>query len=256
MKKIITPADIQLIQPEWREVKTKLENILTKAPANLKKALTSQFLPITPGLGALLLLVIAKKQNLHLGKQQQIVDLAVSINLLQMTIAIHQNLVHTSANKKDDLVYSGDFLLTEFFDLVIEAVQDKAYLTKNAKVIQQIVSGQIFDLSLKSKATFGEIKQNLAAKSTIFALAAEEGAYFTGDTIEEVRIFKEIGARLGVNLEALDLPSARYRKHINNYLVENKEKVDFSLLSLPPAENLTVLKKINKRLLDKKSPAT
>ena len=81
-----------------------------------------------------------------------------------MATLIHDDIIDDSPKRrgavsvqaafgKDTAVYTGDFLFTIFFDLLVETMTGSPYLTRNARTMCKILTGELgqmdnrFDLS-------------------------------------------------------------------------------------------------------------
>lgn len=135
-----------------------------------------------------------------------------------MATLIHDDIIDDSPKRrgavsvqaafgKDTAVYTGDFLFTIFFDLLVETMTGSPYLTRNARTMRKILTGELgqmdnrFDLSQSLLNYYRNVNGKTAA---IFSLAAEEGAYFGHGDRRTINLAKRIGQNIGISFQILD----------------------------------------------------
>ena len=135
-----------------------------------------------------------------------------------MATLIHDDIIDDSPKRrgavsvqaafgKDTAVYTGDFLFTIFFDLLVETMTGSPYLTRNARTMRKILTGELgqmdnrFDLDQSLLDYYRNINGKTAA---IFSLAAEEGAYFGHADHRTINLAKRIGQNIGISFQILD----------------------------------------------------
>ena len=85
---------------------------------------------------------------------KQTIKLASSIEILHMATLIHDDIIDDSDERrgnvsiqatfgKDVAVYTGDLLFTEFFDLMLNAIDENEYLVRNAQTMRKILNGEL-----------------------------------------------------------------------------------------------------------------
>ena len=81
---------------------------------------------------------------------ERTIKLASSIEILHMATLIHDDIIDDSDERrgnvsiqaafgKDVAVYTGDLLFTDFFDLMLDAIDEHEYLVRNAQTMRKIL---------------------------------------------------------------------------------------------------------------------
>ncbi|MEY8294850.1 polyprenyl synthetase family protein [Limosilactobacillus caviae] len=163
-------------------------------------------------------LIFANINKSAADEQAKLVKIAASLEILHMATLIHDDIIDDSPKRrgavsiqaafgKDTAVYSGDFLFTVFFDLLVETMSSSPYLTRNAKTMRKILTGELgqmdnrFDLDQSLLDYYRNVNGKTAA---IFSLAAEEGAYFGHADHHTINLAKRIGQNIGISFQILD----------------------------------------------------
>ena len=148
----------------------------------------------------------------------QTIKLASSIEILHMATLIHDDIIDDSDERrgnvsiqaafgKDVAVYTGDLLFTDFFDLMLDAIDEHAYLVRNAQTMRQILNGELgqmaerFNLKQSLADYLNDVKGKTAA---LFRLAAEEGAHFAGGSAKQSETLAQFGENLGIAFQIVD----------------------------------------------------
>ena len=151
-------------------------------------------------------------------EQERLIKIASSLEVLHMATLIHDDIIDDSPKRrgavsvqaafgKDTAVYTGDFLFTIFFDLLVETMTGSPYLTRNARTMRKILTGELgqmdnrFDLDQSLLDYYRNVNGKTAA---IFSLAAEEGAYFGHSDRRTINLAKRIGQNIGISFQILD----------------------------------------------------
>ncbi|MBM7635653.1 polyprenyl synthetase family protein [Streptococcus saliviloxodontae] len=144
--------------------------------------------------------------------------IAASLEVLHMATLIHDDVIDDSPLRrgqvtiqsqygKDIAVYTGDLLFTIFFKLMLETMSDTPYMAINAKIMRNILLGELDQMSLRFNQT-QHIRQYLHAISgktaALFKLASQEGAYFGGASTEIIHRSARIGHSIGMAFQILD----------------------------------------------------
>lgn len=148
----------------------------------------------------------------------RLIKIAASLEILHMATLIHDDIIDDSPKRrgtvsiqaafgKDTAVYSGDFLFTIFFDLLVETMANSPYLSRNARTMRKILTGELgqmdnrFNCQQSLLAYFRNVNGKTAA---LFSLAAEEGAYFGQASRRQIILAKRIGQNIGISFQILD----------------------------------------------------
>lgn len=143
---------------------------------------------------------------------------ASSIELLHMATLVHDDIIDDSPKRrgvasiqskfgKDVAVYSGDYLFTLFFKLIVNQIQDLKLIEKNIDTMHAILKGELnqkakrYDLAFDKISYFRTIYGKTAA---IFGLACYEGAVMGGYPQTKCKLARKIGEHIGVIFQIYD----------------------------------------------------
>lgn len=164
------------------------------------------------------LLLLFSKSAQARPADERLLKLAASIEVLHTATLLHDDVIDDSPKRrgqvsiqsafgKDIAVYAGDLLFTVFFDLIAEVLYDSPYLQINARVMRQILNGEIQQMNARfdTEQTFLSYLRNINGKTAaIFSLACVEGAFFGQADPSEVKLAKQIGQNIGLSFQMLD----------------------------------------------------
>ncbi|RPA60964.1 polyprenyl synthetase family protein [Aerococcus agrisoli] len=150
--------------------------------------------------------------------QDRLNNIAASLEILHMATLIHDDVIDDSPLRrgqvtiqsqygKDVAVYTGDFLFTQFFDLIIDNVDDREYLNINAQTMERILLGELNQMYKRfdQAETVEEYLENITGKTAeLFWLAAMEGAHFGGTRDDVTKLAGSIGKNIGMAFQVLD----------------------------------------------------
>ena len=99
-------------------------------------------------------LLFANINHQTVAEQEKLIKIASSLEVLHMATLIHDDIIDDSPKRrgavsvqaafgKDTAVYTGDFLFTIFFDLLVETMTGSPYLTRNARTMRKILTGEL-----------------------------------------------------------------------------------------------------------------
>lgn len=192
---------------------------------------------------------------------QALIEIAASIEILHMATLIHDDIVDDSPLRrntvtiqsqfgKDVAVYTGDFLFTVFFDLVLKTMNGSPYMAVNAKTMKKILVGELDQMQLRYQQD-QKVRDYLRAISgktaALFRLACREGAYFSGASKEITRLAGHIGHNIGMAFQILDdiLDYSADRSRFNKPVLEDLTTGVYSLpLLLAMAHNPQAFQKL------------
>lgn len=198
-------------------------------------------------------------------KSEQLTKIAASLEILHMATLIHDDVIDDSPLRrgqktiqtsfgKDVAVYTGDFLFTVFFELILETMQNSPFMTVNAKAMKKILVGELDQMQLyfNQDQSIRDYLRSISGKTAeLFRLASKEGAYFGGASPEVVSRAGRIGYNIGMTFQILDdiLDYTAKPKDFNKPVLEDITNGVYSLpLLFALKENPTAFKE----LLDKK----
>ncbi|AEG39855.1 polyprenyl synthetase family protein [Lactobacillus kefiranofaciens] len=149
---------------------------------------------------------------------EQTIKLGASIEILHMATLIHDDIIDDSDKRrgavsiqaafgKDVAVYTGDLLFTDFFDLMLGAINEHDYFVRNAQTMRQILNGELgqmgqrFNLKQTLNSYISDVRGKTAA---LFRLAAEEGAHFAGGNHAQTMALANFAENLGIAFQIVD----------------------------------------------------
>ncbi|CCI84309.1 trans-hexaprenyltranstransferase [Lactobacillus pasteurii DSM 23907 = CRBIP 24.76] len=200
----------------------------------------------------------------------QLIQLAASIEILHMATLIHDDIIDEADERrgqasiqthfgKDVAVYAGDLLFTHFFDLILRAGADRIYLSKNAHTMHHILDGELSQMGARfnQAQTIEQYIANVKGKTAaLLKLAAEEGAYFAGADAKKTQLMAEFGEKIGIAFQIVDdILDYTGSKNFNKPTLEDLKTGVYSLPILLALQN-NDLKLALKKLLDKKDQMT
>ncbi|MBB1080264.1 polyprenyl synthetase family protein [Limosilactobacillus sp. STM2_1] len=197
-------------------------------------------------------LLFADINNKQSEERNQLIKIAASLEILHMATLIHDDIIDDSPKRrgavsiqsafgKDTAVYSGDFLFTIFFSLLVETMRTTPYLARNAQTMRKILTGELgqmanrFDLNQSLLDYYRNVNGKTAA---LFSLAAEEGAYFGQTSRRTTALAKRIGQNIGISFQILDdILDYSGDKHLNKPVLEDLATGVYSLPLLLTLQN-------------------
>ncbi len=149
---------------------------------------------------------------------EKMLKIAATLELLHMATLIHDDIIDDSPLRhnqvtiqacygKDVAVYTGDLLFTQFFELLIQLMNGTDYLMVNAQAMKRVLLGELqqmqnrFDEEIEVCTYLKSVEGKTAE---LFALAAQEGVYFSDGTPEQVMLAGEIGRKIGIAFQIND----------------------------------------------------
>ena len=150
--------------------------------------------------------------------EKQLIQIAASIELLHMATLIHDDIIDDSPVRrgnisvqahygKDIAVYTGDLLFTEFFDLIIKAMNGSKFLEINAQAMKRLLLGELDQMHTRYKKneTIEDYLQSINGKTAeLFWLACVEGAHFGGTDHATEKLAGQIGHDIGIAFQVND----------------------------------------------------
>ncbi len=184
---------------------------------------------------------------------EQLVKIAASLEILHMATLIHDDVIDNSPLRrgnstiqaslgKDVAVYSGDFLFTIFFELIIEAAEGTPFIAINSKAMKKILLGELDQMHLyfNQDQEVEDYLQAISGKTAeLFKLASLEGAYFGGADDQVVELAGKIGYNIGITFQILDdiLDYTADKKTFNKPVLEDLPNGVYSLPLLYALKN-------------------
>lgn len=217
----------KIVQTFWKdypEIQEKLEDVQSLMRARLKintksiQEALQQFSSrggkmVRPALFFLFAGLISKEQD-----EEKLVKIAASLELLHSATLIHDDIIDDSPLRrgmvsvesqfgKDVAVYTGDFVYTLYFELLVETMSGTDFLARNAKSMKKILQGELiqmqstFDVNHSVKSYLKAISGKTAE---LLSLSCLEGVYFAGGDKAFQRYAKRIGLAVGLAFQVYD----------------------------------------------------
>ncbi|PCS00134.1 polyprenyl synthetase family protein [Lactococcus fujiensis] len=150
--------------------------------------------------------------------QERLLKIAASLEMLHSATLIHDDIIDDSPLRrgmpsveaqfgKDVAVYTGDFVYTIFFELLIETMVSTPFLTKNAKSMKKILQGELTQMQSAFDATISVHKylKAISGKTAeLLSLSCLEGAYFSGADKSVQHSAGKIGRAIGLAFQVYD----------------------------------------------------
>ncbi|MGT2933433.1 polyprenyl synthetase family protein [Streptococcus catagoni] len=177
--------------------------------------------------------------------QTRLVKIAASLEILHMATLIHDDVIDDSPLRrgkptiqtsfgKDVAVYTGDYLFTLFFELILESMEGTPFMGRNAKSMKKILIGELDQMHLyyNQEQSIRDYLRSISGKTAeLFKLASQEGAYFGGASEEIVQLAGRIGYYIGMTFQILDdiLDYTADQKRFNKPILEDLSNGVYSL---------------------------
>ena len=163
-----------------------------------------------------LCLLFAELNSNH--DEEKMTKIAASLEMLHMATLIHDDIIDDSPLRrgaitvqaqfgKDIAVYAGDVLFTKFFETLISVMNGSEYLAYNARTMRRILMGELNQMTIRFKTDekFTDYLRSINGKTAeLFYLACKEGAYFSGCSLQVVRLASRIGRNIGLAFQIYD----------------------------------------------------
>lgn len=178
-------------------------------------------------------------------KQDKLFKIAASLEILHMATLVHDDIIDDSPLRrgqtsiqtlfgKDVAVYTGDFLFTIFFELILEGMAGTDYMTINAKAMKKILIGELNQMKLyfNQEQSIEDYLKAISGKTAeLFQLACQEGAFFGGADQNITDKAALIGFNIGMTFQILDdiLDYTADQEHFNKPVLEDLRNGVYSL---------------------------
>ena len=169
--------------------------------------------------GLFLLFAALGDRNPNSEKNEKIIKIATSLEVLHQATLIHDDIIDDSPLRhgtitiqakygKDTAVYAGDLLFTVFFELLIETMNGTPFLQVNSATMRRLLHGELSQMAAKfdQQQPLASYIENIKGKTAaLFRLACMEGAYFGGLTDQKlVELAAQIGEDIGIAFQIYD----------------------------------------------------
>lgn len=154
-----------------------------------------------------------EKQN-----QKQLISASASTEVLHLGTLIHDDIIDESSIRrgsqtiqakygKDVAVYTGDLLLSVYFDMLADATESTEIIKKNALSMRLILLGELEQMknAYNVDITFKQYLRNIKGKTAqLFELSCSQGAYWGKASPQVIKISGQIGHDIGIVFQILD----------------------------------------------------
>ncbi len=149
---------------------------------------------------------------------EKFVKIAASLEMLHSATLIHDDIIDDSPLRrglpsveaqfgKDVAVYTGDFVYTIYFELLIETMNGTPFLARNANSMKKILQGELTQMQ-STYDTDISVRKYLKAISgktaELLSLSCLEGVYFAGGDLKMQRTARKIGRAIGLAFQIYD----------------------------------------------------
>lgn len=177
--------------------------------------------------------------------QDKLFKIVASLEILHMATLVHDDIIDDSPLRrgqtsiqtlfgKDVAVYTGDFLFTIFFELILEGMAGTDYMTINAKAMKKILIGELDQMKLyfNQEQSIDDYLKAISGKTAeLFQLACQEGAFFGGADQNITDKAALIGFNIGMTFQILDdiLDYTAEKEQFNKPVLEDLRNGVYSL---------------------------
>lgn len=150
--------------------------------------------------------------------EKKLTKIAASLEMLHSATLIHDDIIDDSPLRrglpsiesqfgKDVAVYTGDFVYTIYFELLIETMNGTEFLSRNAKSMKKILQGELTQMqsAFNKENTARRYMKAISGKTAeLLSLSCLEGAYFAGGDRHLQRSARKIGRSIGLAFQVYD----------------------------------------------------
>ena len=156
--------------------------------------------------------------NASSDEHPKLISAAASTEVLHLATLIHDDIIDESKMRrgletvqskhgKDVAVYTGDLLLSVYFDLLADATDSMEIIKLNTLSMKRVLLGEINQMTntYNTKATYDDYLRSIKGKTAqLFELSCYEGAYFGQGASEVIEKSRFIGQSIGIAFQMLD----------------------------------------------------
>lgn len=148
----------------------------------------------------------------------QIISAAASTEVLHLATLIHDDIIDESKMRrgietvqskhgKDVAVYTGDLLISVYFELLADATDSVDIIRLNTQSMKRVLMGEINQMTntYNTAITYADYLKSIKGKTAqLFELSCYEGAYFGQCPPEVIEKSRSIGQNIGIAFQMLD----------------------------------------------------
>lgn len=163
-------------------------------------------------------LLFSRLGNSTQDAHKEIIAAAASTEVLHLATLIHDDIIDESKMRrgietvqskygKDIAVYTGDLLLSVYFDLLADATDSVEIIKLNTLSMKRVLLGEINQMTnaYNTDITYEDYLESIKGKTAqLFELSCYEGAYFGQCDPEIIEKSRSIGQNIGIAFQMLD----------------------------------------------------
>ena len=148
----------------------------------------------------------------------EVVAAAASTEVLHLATLIHDDIIDESKMRrgletiqskhgKDMAVYTGDLLLSVYFDLLADATDSVEIIKLNTLSMKRVLMGELNQMAnfYNTNIAFEDYLKSIKGKTAqLFELSCYEGAYFGKSNPAIIEQSRSIGQNIGIAFQMLD----------------------------------------------------
>ena len=163
-------------------------------------------------------LLFSRLGNASPDTHKKIIAAAASTEVLHLATLVHDDIIDESKMRRgietvqskhgqDVAVYTGDLLISVYFDLLADATDSIEIIKLNTLSMKQVLLGEINQMTnaYNTEITYEDYLKSIKGKTAqLFELSCYEGAYFGGYSPEVIEKSRSIGQNIGIAFQMLD----------------------------------------------------
>ncbi|ANZ58400.1 trans-hexaprenyltranstransferase [Fructilactobacillus lindneri] len=164
------------------------------------------------------LLLLAANLGTKPDIDQQYEKAAASIEIIHLASLVHDDVIDESDLRRGketlnfnfgihNAVYLGDYLFTQYFELLLKYAPNFENLKYNVKVMEDLLAGELnqsverYDVNRTENQYFKAIKGKTAE---LFRISMGEGAILSGGVQHQIALLEKIGLQIGMAFQIRD----------------------------------------------------
>jgi heptaprenyl diphosphate synthase len=164
------------------------------------------------------LLLFSQLGSVSKDTHKKIIAAAASTEVLHLATLIHDDIIDKSDTRRgsetvqskhgqDVAVYTGDLLISVYFELLAEATDSIDLIQLNAQSMKRVLMGELNQMShvYNTDITYTDYLESIKGKTAqLFELSCYEGAYLGRSDPESIELSRSIGQDIGIAFQMLD----------------------------------------------------
>lgn len=164
------------------------------------------------------LLLFSQLGSVSKDTHKKIIAAAASTEVLHLATLIHDDIIDESDTRRgsetvqskhgqDVAVYTGDLLISVYFELLAEATDSIDLIQLNTQSMKRVLMGELNQMShvYNTDLTYTDYLESIKGKTAqLFELSCYEGAYLGQSDPEIIELSRSIGQDIGIAFQMLD----------------------------------------------------